>query len=48
MPKEKMKVKRGIKSLSREDEGLIIILELFKLELVPQIEPLFECMCLVK
>jgi hypothetical protein len=35
MPKSKIKANRASKELSVTDEGLIIILELFKLELVP-------------
>ena len=46
MPRGRIKAKvitEEIKELSITDEGLIIILELFKLELVPQIKNLFEC-----
>ena len=46
MPRGRIKarvISEEIKELSITDEGLIIILELFKLELVPQIKNLFEC-----
>ena len=46
MPNSKLRFNRltseEIKELSITDEGLIIILELFKLELVPQINNMFE------